>query len=185
MFQLLKSIFSAVSALPARTALMFLYAIKIHLLLFIFSHHAFALQIDHPSVVHIIADSSIYNYKSGVNLFEGNVKIDQGTTHIRADKVVTKNNQQHKMQEAIAYGIKQLAHYWTLPKPNELEIHAKAKIIKFYPIESNVVLEKNVILTQGENSFHGELILYNKNDQTIIVPAANNSQAILVYNPSK
>ncbi|OGT37525.1 MAG: lipopolysaccharide transport periplasmic protein LptA [Gammaproteobacteria bacterium RIFCSPHIGHO2_12_FULL_37_14] len=155
------------------------------LLLFVFSLPVFALGADRQAVVHIVADSSIYNYKSGVNLFEGNVKIDQGTTHITADKVVTKDNPQHKMQEAIAYGIKQLAHYWTLPKLNEPEIHAKAKVIKFYPIETNIVLEQNVILTQGENSFHGELILYNKNNQTIIVPAAKNGRAVLVYNPSK
>ncbi|OGT41047.1 MAG: lipopolysaccharide transport periplasmic protein LptA [Gammaproteobacteria bacterium RIFCSPHIGHO2_12_FULL_37_34] len=150
-----------------------------------FSLHAYALKIDRQTVVHIVADSSIYNYKSGVNLFEGHVKIDQGTTHITADKVVTKDNQSHKIKEAIAYGTKQLAHYWTLPKLNEPEIHAQAKIIKFYPIETNIVLEKNVILTQGENSFHGELIHYNKNNQTIIVPAAKNSRAVLIYNPNK
>lgn len=145
----------------------------------------YALKTDNADVVHIVADSSVYNYKTGENIFEGNVKIDQGTTHIVADKVVTKDNKQHKIKEAIAYGVTQLAHYWTLPKLNEPEIHAKAKIIKFYPIETNVVLEKNVILTQGENSFHGELIFYNKNNQTIVVPSAKNSRAVLVYDPSK
>ncbi len=146
---------------------------------------AFALTEDNKEMVHIAADSSTYNYKTGTNLFEGNVRIDQGTTHITADKVVTKDNPQHKMKEAIAYGITTLAHYWTLPKFNEPEIDAIAKIIKFYPIETNVVLEQNVILTQGENSFHGELILYNKSNQTIAVPAAKHSRAVLVYNPSK
>ncbi len=144
----------------------------------------FSLSTDNQEVVHVVADSSIYNYKTGVNLFEGNVKVDQGTTHITADKLITKNNTQHKIKEAIAYGTKQLAHYWTLPKDNEPELHAKAKIIKFYPIDTHVVLEQNVILTQGENSFHGEIIFYNKSSQTIIVPAAKNSRATLVYDPN-
>ena len=101
---------------------------------------SYALKTDRQDIVHIVADSSVYNYKSGVNVFEGNVRIDQGTTHITADKLITKDNRYHKIQEAIAYGEKKLAHYWTLPKLNEPEIHAKAKIIKFYPIETNVVL---------------------------------------------
>lgn len=155
------------------------------LMLFLVNLPAIALTTDHQEVVHIVADSSIYNYKSGMNVFEGNVKIDQGTTHITADKVMTKDNRYHKIQEAIAYGTKQLAHYWTLPKLNEPEIHARARIIKLYPIETNVVLEQNVMLTQGENSFRGELIFYNKKNQTIVVPAAKNSRAVLVYNPSK
>lgn len=147
--------------------------------------HAFALPEDNKEKVYIVADSTIYNYKTGVNIFEGNVKVDQGTTHITADKLITKNNHQHKIQEAIAYGINTVAHYWTLQKIDEPEIHAYAKIIKFYPIESNVTLEQNVVVSQGKNNFQGELILYNRGDQTITVPASKNARAVLVYNPDE
>lgn len=145
----------------------------------------FALQEDSKEKVYIVADTTIYNYRTGVKIFEGNVKVDQGTTHITADKLVTKNNSQHKIQEAIAYGVNQLAHYRTVPKLGEPEVHAKSKIIKFYPIESNVTLEQNVIVTQGDNSFQGEVIIYNGSDQTITVPASKNGRAVLVYNPDK
>lgn len=144
-----------------------------------------ALPTDKHEKVFIVADSTTYNYKTGMNIFEGHVKIDQGTTHITADKLITKSNPQHKIQEATAYGLEGLAHYWTLQKVNEPEVHARAKIIKFYPIESNVTLEQNVLVTQGENSFRGQLIHYNSNDQTIIVPATKNGRAVLVYNPDK
>jgi lipopolysaccharide export system protein LptA len=143
----------------------------------------FALHEDKKEKVYIVADSTIYNYKTGIRIFEGNVKVDQGTTHLTADRLVTKNNSDHNIQEAIAYGLGQLAHYWTLPKIGEPEIHAHAKVIKFYPIESNVVLEQSVVVTQGENNFQGELILYNGGDQTITVPASKNGRAVLVYNP--
>lgn len=146
---------------------------------------SFALPEDKQAKVFIIADSTIYNYKTGINTFTGNVKVDQGTTHIIADKLVTKNNNQHKIQEAIAYGLKEPAHYWTLQKVGDPEIHAHAMIIKFYPIVSNVTLEKNVTITQGENSFQGQLILYNMQDQTITVPASQDGRAVLVYNPDK
>lgn len=144
---------------------------------------AHALESDREEKVHIVADSGIYNYKTGVNIYEGHVKIDQGTTHVTADKLITKNNAQHKIQEAIAYGLQGKAHYWTLPNPDEKVIHAWAKIIKFYPIESNATLEKEVFVIQGENHFQGELINYNSKEQTISVPASQKGRAVLVYNP--
>ena len=125
---------------------------------------AYALREDNKEKIHIRADSTIYNYKNGITVFEGNVKVDQGSTHMTADRLITKANEQHKIKETIAYGLHQLAHYWTLPKLGEKEIHAHAKIIKFYPIESNIVLEQNVVVTQGENSFQGELVPYKRND---------------------
>ena len=109
--------------------------------------------------------------------------IDQGTTHLTADRVTTKNNEQHKIKETIAYGINQPAHYWTLSKTGDPEIHAYAGIIKYYPIESNVTLEKKVSLRNGENSFQGELIHYNSSDQTITVPELTDSRAVILYKP--
>lgn len=145
----------------------------------------FALKDDNKAKMIITADSTIFNYKTGFTIFEGHVKVDQGTTHIAADRLTTKTNPGHKIIEAIAYGLQGLAHYWTLPKIGDTEVHAEAKIIKFYPSKSTVALEQNVTMTQGENSFQGQLILYNRNDQTVFVPASNKGQAILVYHPDK
>lgn len=146
---------------------------------------AYALKDDFQQKILIVADSSIYNYKTGVRIFEGNVKVDQGTTHVTSDRLITKNNKEHKIQEAIAYGLKQPAHYWTLQKPGEPEMHAFASIIKYYPLDANVALEDKVVVTQAENNFQGQLILYNMNDQTITVPATKNARAVLVFNPDK
>jgi lipopolysaccharide export system protein LptA len=159
--------------------------IGLFLILLLYPFIVNALQADREEKVFIISDSTLYNYKTGVNIFEGHVKVDQGTTHITADRLVTKNNNKHKIQEATAYGLQELAHYWTLPKIGQPEIHARAKIIKFFPIESNVTLEEDVLVTQGENTFNGQLIHYNSNEETIVVPATKNGRAILVYNPDK
>jgi lipopolysaccharide export system protein LptA len=153
------------------------------LLLCLYALSSYALEADSKEKVYITSDSSIYNYKTGVNLYEGHVKVDQGTTHLTGDRVITKNNAQHKMQEAIAYGFQEPAHYWTLQKLGEKEIHATALIIKYNPINSNAILENKVVVTQGDNSFQGELVTYNSKEQTIIVPASVNNHAVLVYNP--
>lgn len=153
------------------------------LMIIVFCSTVFALPNDSHEKMHITADSTEYNYKTGLATYTGHVQVDQGSTHIAADKLTTKSNLQHKIQEAIAFGEQRPAHYWTLPKSGDPEIHARANIIKFYPIESNVVLEQKVVVTQGENSFQGELILYNTHDQTVFVPASNKGRAVLVYNP--
>jgi lipopolysaccharide transport protein LptA len=152
-------------------------------MLIFFSSYNFALSTDSKEVIHIVSDNWAYNYKTGVNEYQGHVIIHQGTTHLTADRLTTKSNAQHKIKEAIAYGIKQPAHYRTLAKTNDPEMHAYASVIKYYPLESNVTFEQNVTLQNGENSFQGQLIHYNSYDQTITVPKRENSQAVIVYNP--
>jgi lipopolysaccharide export system protein LptA len=152
---------------------------------FLLCQQALALDSDSKEKINIVADSGIYNYKTGVDVFEGHIRIDQGTTHITADRLITKKNNRHVIQEATAFGLLNLAHYWTVPKEGDPELHARAKIIKFYPLESNISLEQSAHVAQGENSFQGDFIHYNSKDQTITVPASKNGRAVLVYNPDK
>jgi lipopolysaccharide export system protein LptA len=158
---------------------------KLLILLTLLPINALALPSDARETVHIASDSAIYNYKTGVDIYEGNVKVDQGTTHIRADRLITKKNNEHKITEAIAYGTRSLAHFWTLPRQDEAMINAEAKLIKFYPIKSDAVLENKVRVVQGLNSFTGEIVQYNNTEQTITVPASKNGRAVIVYNPEQ
>lgn len=163
-----------------RTFIVFFFAST----LLLFGSYSFALPSDRIEKLHIKADSSIYNYKQGINYFEGHVKVDQGTTHVTADRLTTKSNNKHQVEEAVAYGVKKLAHFWTTPKPGQQVINAEAKIIKFYPLVLNATLQGNVVVTQGSDNFHGQLIHYNMSEQTITVPETKNGRAVLVYNPN-
>ena len=138
---------------------------------------------DKGKPLHIISDSSSYNHKTGINIFDGHVQVDQGETHLTGDQLVTKRNNNQKIQEAIAYGFSQLAHYWTTPQIGEKPLHAKAKIIRFYPPQSLIILEKEVEVTQGGNSFKGPIIIYNMQSQNIIVPPSQQGHATIVYDP--
>ncbi len=169
MYQIHKAI------LPTLTALFFLC----------YTLLAFALPEDNKAKVYITADSTTYNYKTGVKIFEGNVKVDQGSTHLTADRLITKDNEHHQLKEAIAYGLTNPAHYWTLPQIGDPEVHSHALIMKYYPLDSNVIFEQHVTVEQGENSFQGELILYNMKTQIVTVPASTKGRAVLVYNPDK
>jgi lipopolysaccharide export system protein LptA len=145
-----------------------------------FQKTALALPADNAEAFHINANSWLMNVKSGLNSYEGDVKVIQGTTHLLADRVTTQKNAQHKIEEAVAYGDTKPAEYWTIPKAGDTTMHAQAKIIKFYPLKSTVILEDNVIVTQGENSFHGPMIVYNIKDQTISAPATPKGRSTIV-----
>jgi len=154
-------------------------------LIFFLPADIFALSTDAMQNMHIIADSTLFNYKSGFNTYDGNVRIDQGSTRLNADRVTTQNDAHHKMQEATAYGFKKPAHYWTTPKEGDLTFNAQATIIKFYPIKSLVVLEGNVVVTQGNNSFHGPIMYYNIKDQTVTSPQNKNGHATIIIEPDQ
>jgi lipopolysaccharide transport protein LptA len=144
-----------------------------------------ALPDDSSKNMHISADSTLFNYKNGFNTYEGNVSVIQGGTHLTADRMTTQNNDHHKINEAIAYGNQKLAHYWTVPQPGDPLFHAQARIIKFYPLTSLVVLQGDVVVTQGNNSFNGPEIIYNIKDQTVSSPANKKGRATIIIEPTK
>ncbi|MCE3238315.1 MAG: lptA [Gammaproteobacteria bacterium] len=155
------------------------------LFLTLFSPIAFCLQKDINQPFNIVANTSIFNYKTGIDIYEGEVKIDQGTTHLTADRLITQKNKQHKIILATAMGIKKLAEYTTVPSVGDALLYAKARIIKFYPDASVVILEKDVIVTQKGNSFHGPLIIYNIKDQVVTAPASKDGRATIVIEPEQ
>lgn len=143
----------------------------------------YALPIDSQKPMHIIANSSLINYKTGKNTYEGNVKVDQGSTHVTADRMTTKTGQKHKIEEVIAYGTTKLAEYTSIPKEGDTVFHAKAKVIRFYPLASMVYLEGEAYAFQGENSFQGPIIIYNIKEQIVTAPASQNGHATILIDP--
>lgn len=155
------------------------------LFLFLFPTLLFALDSDRTQALHVTSDSSLYNYKTGITLYEGHVIIDQGTTRIKADRVSTKTDARHKIEEAIAYGFQNLAEYSTLPKVGEAPLYAKAKTIYFYPQKTTIILDNEVTLTQGKNSFQGSRIIYNIKEKIIHAPASKNGRSTLIIEPQQ
>lgn len=155
------------------------------LFLMLFMTIAHALPVDRNATLHITADSTIYNFRTEEKEFKGHVQLNQGSTHIKADRLTTKNDDQHQLKEAIAYGILQPAHYWTTPNQKENPIHAYATIIKFYPLAENIILQEKVRLTQNKNSFTGHLIFYNMKTEIVTVPESQKGQSVMIYHPNK
>lgn len=146
---------------------------------------AFGLPEDSNKIIHIVANSTEFNYKTGTDIYEGDVQVDQGTTHLKADRLVTQKDENHKIISAIAYGNDYPAEYSTIPKLGDLLLKAKAKVITYYPRTSTIFLKDNVIVTQGGNSFRGTNIIYNMKDQTVSAPASKHGRASIVIEPKQ
>lgn len=136
----------------------------------LFSGKGYCLLHNTSLPVNIVADSTSFNYRTGVSTYEGNVQVTQGSTRLEADRVKTWNNAQHRIREAVAFGFHQPAHYITFPKSTEPPLRAIAKVIRFYPFRSLVFLEGNARVEQGSNIFTGPVAIYDIKNQTVTAP---------------
>ncbi len=144
-----------------------------------------AMEQDSRTPLRINANSYTLHNKEGITIYEGHVLVKQGTTTLLADQLVTQNNTHHQIEKAIAYGTTRLAEYSTIPKAGDPVLHAKAKIIKLLLSESTVILEGNVMITQGNNSFHGPVIMYNMKTQVVTVPPSKAGNATILIDPKQ
>lgn len=129
---------------------------------------AIALKSDETATVYIASESAELDRSTGVGIYRHDVKIDQGSTHITGETITTRNDANNKIEEAIIEGgPESLAHYWTLPEEDKPELHAKAKIIQFYPQKQYAILIGNASVTQGNNSIQGQRIEYDIKKQLL------------------
>ncbi|QLH43197.1 MAG: lipopolysaccharide transport periplasmic protein LptA [Coxiellaceae bacterium] len=137
---------------------------------------------DKTQTAYIQADRAEYNQKIGISTYYGNVKIDQGSTHLRGDKMIVYNSSDHKtVSKIIAFG--NLARYSTLPENQTVPMDAQAKTIEYYPTEDRIVLIGAAVATQGKNTVTGETIEYQMTKQMLISSPAKASRTVIVFQP--
>lgn len=154
------------------------FALITLLLLPLFS---WGLSSDEKEPAHFEADDVSMNHKTGITVFTGHVKVDQGSTHLTADKLTVYKDQEGKVTKIVAAG--QLAHYATLPDKQKMPMDAFAKTIEYYPKEKKAVLLGQGMITQGSNTFKGEHIIYNLAQQTVTSLPTAGSKSVLILQP--
>lgn len=139
----------------------------------------------------IEADTAEFDRQTGLSSYINNVKIDQGTTHVKGNKVTTKQDKTNSLEEIIIYGTaKNLAYYETLPEPGKPKLIAIAKTIKYYPKKRYVILLNQANITQGDNSITGEHIEYDIEKQKMRAAALTNdkgekTRTTIIINPEQ
>ena len=99
----------------------------IQLFLYGFMLTCHALPNDRTALIHLTADTISLEQHQHHGTYKGNVMLDQGSTHLRADTVITENNDKNQLTKAIALGNKTAqAHVWALTSEDKPELHAYA-----------------------------------------------------------
>lgn len=151
--------------------------------IFLNSHLALALPSDQDQPFKIAADNVQIDHNTGTTTYQHHVLVDQGSTHLIADHMVTVNNPQNQLTEIIASG--KQAIYRTITDSKKPELIAKADTIKYYPLENKIVLLGKANVKQGENVFTGPVIEYNTKLQTVISSAAQYGRTTMIIQPKQ
>ena len=134
-----------------------------------FSTFAFALSEDAKQPIEIEAESVIVDEASGFNEFSGNAEIRQGSLLMTAELIQVQTN---------AEGVEKMKATGTLDNPakyiqsqeNQARfIEATATLITYDVNEGMIFLVGNAYLVQGFDSFSGDTLTYDINNDKVIV----------------
>jgi len=121
---------------------------------------SWALPEDRQQPMHIESDSASRDDRSGITIYVGSVRIDQGTMHIEADKVTVYMTAGNKQVERIVCNGKP-ATYQQKPKPDVEIAKAHAEVIEYQVAKDFIVLTGAAHLEQGGSTLEGELVTYD------------------------
>ncbi len=143
-----------------------------------------ALPSDSQAILEMRSGKVVFDQKNHYGVFSDHVELDQGSTHIRAFKVVTETNEKNQLIKAIVMGKeKELAHYWALIDENKSAIHAYADQIEYYPQTHLIKLLGHARIEQGTNSFSAPKITYNIETQKVLTEGVRNQRTVIVFHP--
>lgn len=139
---------------------------------------AYALDSDQQQQLLISANTADLNSQNGVGVYTGNVTIDQGSMHIRGDKVTSYSENNKIIKVIIEGNTQQQARYETSLDANKPPLIATANIIQFFPPKNYAILLGKAYVQQGENSIAGEHLEYDISNKNLKSLNLNNDKAV-------
>ena len=128
---------------------------------------------DEPAV--ISADDVEFDFSTGVRIYRGNVKLDQGTMKLRADKLIVEYKDD-VLQKATAFGEPAVFQQRPDDKPND--VIGKGLKMELDEVNNKIILIDNATINDGEKNAAGAMITYDMaNDKMKIVGATIKTDA--------
>jgi lipopolysaccharide transport protein LptA len=160
------------------------------LVLVIFSlganHHGFALDQDKKQTIYFTAGVIEWEQISHRGTFNGNVSFKQGSTELYASHGTTQGDEHNQFNEVILLGEKNnQAHFLTIPKDNEKEVHAYADKMIYLPQKKLIQLYGNVYVTQGRYHFRAPYLQYDLEKKKLITQSSTTEKTTVIVDPEK
>ncbi len=125
----------------------------------------FALETDQGQPIRITADQALRDEKKGVTVYKGNVRLDQGSLHIEADRISVFHDRE-EADRVLAKGSP--ARLQQQPEPEKGPMHARARTIEYLRSVGRVLLKGEAFIEQDGSTVTGETIEYFIDDQRVI-----------------
>jgi lipopolysaccharide export system protein LptA len=123
------------------------------------------LDADREAPINIEADKASLNDKTGFSVYEGNVKLQQGTLIFTGNKMTVQLTDK-KLDTIILTGTP--ATYVQRPEGKDTDQHAEAQRIEYYAIDERVILlDKARIWESGNEEFRSDRIVFNLESDTV------------------
>jgi lipopolysaccharide export system protein LptA len=134
------------------------------LLLFCLPLVAWGLASDRDQPIEVEADRATLKEKDGISIYEGNVKLTQGTLRLQAD-TMTVYSKGEQVERMILVG--NPATFVQRPEGRELDLHAEAARMEYHAADERIILlgAARVWQTDGKE-LRSEKIIYNLRDNT-------------------
>lgn len=120
---------------------------------------ALAEKADSSKPIEVSADSASLDQKQGINVFEGNVVITQGTLNLRAQKTVATRDSSSGRQKLLASG-SPVFFRQKLDGKNEY-VEGRGNRVDYDSANNTVVLTGKAQVVRGKDVVNGEQITYN------------------------
>lgn len=145
----------------------------------------YALPDDNKQPLLVRADTADLNQAKHLGIYQGHVKIDQGSTHIRSAKTTTVGNAQNKLIMATFEGdSNKQAHYWTRQTADKPIFHAYADKIYYCPEQFKIILSGHARALQEKNQITASTICYNTKTQQVTTSFQGEQTKIIVQSES-
>ena len=143
---------------------------KIILLIsFFFTTFVFALSEDAQQPIEVEAESVVVDEISGFNEFSGSAQVTQGSLLMTAELIQVQTNADGVETMKATGSVEIPAKYIQSQESQARFVEATATIITYDVNEGMVFLVGNAYLIQGFDSFSGETLTYDINNDRVIV----------------
>lgn len=118
-----------------------------------------ALADDRDQPIHIESDRAERDGRQGITIYEGDVRLRQGSMRIHADRLTVHTDGNNQVQEVLAEG--RPAQFEQRPSADDEPIQAEAFSIRYQVTAEQLELTTNAWLEQGSATLRGNRIDYD------------------------
>jgi len=128
----------------------------------------FALPEDAKQPIEIEAQSVVVDETTGLNMFSGNAEVRQGSLLLLAEFIQVQTDNDEVVSMIAQGSLEKPAKYIQRQENQERFIEATATLIKYDVDKGMIFLEGNANLIQGFESFSGDTLEYDINNNKVI-----------------